>query len=194
MSFFLSCLAAALRARLRDPRTWLLLLLPLTVFGAKALLPAQEAAAPVQVGVVLPQQGGQAFWDKLERRSGLAVSFLRADEEEARRQVAAGRWDCALVLPYDLEERLAATDTYELIDLLIGPGSTAYPLVRETAAACVAELAAPAIAEDYLLQRKIADEASIAGLRPRLRETLADQDRVHVSLETVDGRDRKSVV
>ena len=189
MSFFLSCLAAALRARLRDPRTWLLLLLlPLTVFGAKALLPAQEAAAPVQVGVVLPRQGGQAFWDKLERRSGLAVSFLRADEEEARRQVAAGRWDCALVLPGDLEERLAATDTYELIDLLIGPGSTAYPLVRETAAACVAELAAPAIAEDYLLERKIADEASIAGLRPRLRETLADQDRVHVSLETVDGR------
>lgn len=58
MSFFLSCLAAALRARLRDPRTWLLLLLlPLTVFGAKALLPAQEAAAPVQVGVVLPRQG-----------------------------------------------------------------------------------------------------------------------------------------
>ena len=56
MSFFLSCLAAALRARLRDPRTWLLLLLPLAVFGAKALLPAQEAAAPVQVGVVLPQQ------------------------------------------------------------------------------------------------------------------------------------------
>ena len=31
MSFFLSCLAAALRARLRDPRTWLLLLLPLEI-------------------------------------------------------------------------------------------------------------------------------------------------------------------
>ena len=42
MSFFLSCLAAALRAQLRDPRTWLLLLLPLAVFGAKALLPAQQ--------------------------------------------------------------------------------------------------------------------------------------------------------
>ena len=186
MSFFFTLFKTALLSRRRG--WFLLFLLPLTAFGARALLPPEEVSTPVQAGVVLPKSGGEIFWQRLEERSGLVVTFHRAALSQAEGQVAAGRWDCALVLPDDLEQRLAALDNYELIDLLIGPGSTAYPLVRETAAACVAELAAPAIAEDYLLERGIADETSIAALRPRLRETLADQDRVHVSLETLDGR------
>ena len=44
MSFFLAALSAALRTRLTDLRTWvLLLLLPLTAFGAVRLLPPEEA-------------------------------------------------------------------------------------------------------------------------------------------------------
>lgn len=189
MSFFLTALKAVLPARLTRPQTWLmLLLLPLAVLGTKALLPPQEAAAPVQVGVVLPARGGEGFWGKLEEHSGLAVSFLLSDAGEAQRQVALGRWDCALVLPDDFEARLEALDTYQLMDLLVGPGSTAYPLVRETAAACVAQLVSPAVAERYLLDSGIADQDSIAALRPRLQEVLLDQDRVLVSMETVDGR------
>lgn len=189
MSFFWTCLKTTLQTRLSSWRTWLLLLLmPALAFGGRQLLPAEETAAPVQVGVVLPRQGGEAFRQRLEERSGLVVSFLPADADEAQRQVAAGRWDCALVLPDDFEERLEQLDTYELITLLTGPGSTVYPMVRETAAACIAELISPGIAEDCLLDLGIADEDSLADLRPRLNETLLDQDRVLVTMETPDGR------
>ena len=186
MSFFATSLKTTLLTR---RRAWLLvLLLPALMFGIRRALPAQEVAAPVQVGVVLPQQGGEPFWEKLEARSGSVVTFLRADEDQARRQVAAGRWDCALLLPDDFARRLERQDTYQLLDLLIGPGSTVYPMVRETAAACVAELVSPKVAERYLLDSGIADDVSIVELRPRLDETLSDRERVLVTMETADGR------
>ena len=89
MSFFLTCLKSGLRARLFRWRTWAVpLLLPLITFGTAHFLPAQEAAAPVQVGVVLPEEGGDAFWRRLEARSGLAVTFHAAKPDQAERQVA----------------------------------------------------------------------------------------------------------
>ena len=189
MSFFRSCLKNALRAQAASWRTWLLLLLlPLLTFGARRALPAEEAAAPVEVGVVLPRRGGGEFWDRLAGRGGLVVAFQQADAEQAERQVAAGRWDCALVLPEDFEERLARRDTDGLFTLLVGPGSTAYPMVRETAAACVAELAAPGVAEGYLVDSGILDAEGAAAARPRLEETLLEQERVLVTMETLDGR------
>ena len=192
MSFFGTSLRAALTARRRG---WLLLLLlPLLAFGVRSLLPARETAAPVQVGVVLPRQGGTEFRRLVEERSGLAVSFLSADADEAERQVAAGRWDCALILPEDFGERLERRDTYRLITLITGPGSAVYPMVRETAAACVAELISPGVAEAYLLDSGIADESSVADVRPRLRETLLEQDRVLVTMETADGRPLDPIV
>lgn len=189
MSFVWTCLKNALRAQAVSWRSWLLLLLlPLMTFGVRFALPAEEASAPVQVGVVLPRRGGEAFWERLSARSGLVAAFLAADEEQARRQVAAGRWDCALVLPEDFEERLARRDTYRLFTLLTGPGSTVYPLVRETAAACVAQLTAPGVAEDYLVDSGVLDREGAAAARPRLEEELLEQERVRVKLETADGR------
>ena len=38
------------------------------------------------------------------------VTFQEASCDQAERYVAAGRWDCALVLPEDFEERLAGRD------------------------------------------------------------------------------------
>lgn len=189
MSFLWISLKNALRAQAASWRTWLLLLLlPALTFGARLALPAEEAATPVQVGVVLPARGGEEFWDRLDRRSGLVVTFRRADAEQAERQVAAGRWDCALVLPEDFEERLERRDTDELFTLLVGPGSTVYPMVRETVMSCVAELTAPGVAEDYLVDSGILGREGAAEARPRLKETLLEQERVLVSMETVDGR------
>ena len=189
MSFFFAAFAAALGSRLTQWRTWaLLLLLPLTTFGVRALLPAREVSTPVQVGVVLPQEGGEDFWARLEARSGLVVTFHRAGRDRAERQVAAGQWDCALVLPEDFSQRLDRQETHPLFTLLIGPGSTVYPMVRETAAACVAELISPAMAERYLLDRGIVREEELEAVRPRLRETLTDQERVLVAMETAGGR------
>lgn len=189
MSFLWTGLKNALRAQAGSWRSWVLLaLLPLMTFGVRAALPAQEASAPVQVGVVLPRRGGEAFWERLEERGGLVTAFLRAEKDEAVRQVAAGRWGCALVLPEDFEERLARRDTYRLFTLLTGPGSAAYPLVREAAAACVAQLTAPGVAEDYLIDSGVLDPEEAAAARPRLEEELLDQERVLVRMETADGR------
>lgn len=189
MNFFLLLLQNSLKARLTSWRTWVLfLLLPLTVLGAVRLLPAEEASSPVQVGVVLPEEGGNAFWSRLEQRSGLVVAFHQAARAQAERQVAAGRWDCALVLPDDFEDRLARLEVEGLFTLLTGPGSTVYPMVRETASACTAELLSPAMAEEYLLDSGIAREEQLPELRPRLQEVLMDQERVHLSMEAADGR------
>ena len=188
MSFFFAAFSAALRTRLSSRRTWAaLLLLPLIPLASARLLPAEELSAPVQVGVVLPAEGGGDFWSLLEARSGLAVVFLPADYSQAEGQVAAGRWDCALVLPEDFSRRLARGDSQELFTLLVGPGSTVYPLVRETAAACAAQCLAPGIAEDCLLEREIVSASGIEAVRPRLNQVLLEQDRVRLSMETADG-------
>lgn len=188
MSFFLALFQSALRVRLTSLRVWLLLLLPLLTFGAVWQMPPEEVSAPVQVGVVLPEEGGGEFWRRLESRSGLAVTFHAASLLQAERQVAAGRWDCALLLPDDFPARLERLELEELLTLLIGPGSAVYPLVRETAAACLAECVSPALAAEYLLDSGILNEAELELALPRLNEILLEQDRVLVSLETVDGR------
>ena len=187
MSFFLTLFKSSIRAG--GPRAWvLLLLLPLLTFGAGRLLPAEEVSTPVQVGVVLPEEGGGEFWSRLEARSGLVVTFHETGLDRARRQVAAGQWDCALVLPEDFKERLDRRDVYQLFTLLIGPGSTVYPMVRETVSACVAECISPNMAERYLLDSGITGEEDLEDIRPRLQETLLEQDRVLISMETADGR------
>lgn len=189
MNFFSVFFKSCLRTRLARTRTWLMLfLLPIMGFGALRLLPPEEVSAPVQVGVVLPEEGGGALWARLEERDGLVVSFHRADRTQAERQVAAGRWDCALILPYDVEERLARQDLEELFTLLIGPGSAVYPMVRETVSACVAELVSPAIGENYLLDSGILGEKELPQARSRLQEVLLEPDRVLVSMRTLDGR------
>lgn len=189
MRFFTALFKTCLRTQLSGARAWfLLLLLPLMTFSAARLLPAEEVATPVQVGVVLPETGGGEFWRRLEPRGGLVVTFHRAGRDQAERRVASGQWDCALVLPEDFDARLARQDVEGLITLLTGPGSAVYPLVRETAAACVAELISPGIAEAYLLDSGITGAAGAEAARPRLNEVLLDQDRVLVWLETADGR------
>lgn len=187
MKFFLTLFKTALFSRLTG-RWILLLLLPLAVFGVKALLPAEEVTAPVQVGVVLPEEGGGDFWTRLEARSGLVVAFHQTSQAQAERQVAAGRWDCALILPADFKDRLDRLDLEGLFTLLIGPGSAVYPMVREPVSACVAELVSPDMAEEYLLDSGITAEDGLDRIRPRLHEVLLDQDRVLVSMETADGR------
>ncbi len=188
MSFFRTFFTSASRLRLADWRAWaMLLLLPAITFGVARLLPAEEVSAPVQVGVVLPETGGGEFWRRLEARGGLVVVFHKADYEKAERLVAAGRWDCALVLPEDFEDRLTAGELEGLFTLLIGPGSVVYPMVRETVTACVSERVSPAMAGDYLLQSGILDETGLKEACPRLDQVLLERDRVLVSMETTDG-------
>ena len=187
MSFFRSFLWESLCTQLTSRRNWaLLLLLPLLTFTAARRMPPEEVSAPVQVGVVLPE-GESDFGALLEERSGLVVEFCISSLEEAERRVAAGRWDCALVLPDDFQARLDRRELEGLFTLLIGPSSVVYPLVRETVTACLAQRLSPELAADYLLDSGIAAPEQLDQVRPRLNQVLADPDRVLVSLETVDG-------
>lgn len=189
MSFFKAAFCSALYTQLSSVRTWfLVLLLPLLTFSASQLVPAGEAAAPVQVGVVLPERGGEDFWKRLEERGGSVVTFHAVGLEEAERQVAIGKWDCALLVPDDFEARLERGNVEGIFTLITGPGSVVYPMVRETAAACAAECLSPRMAEDYLADSGIVDRQSLDSVRPRLWEVLGEQERVLVTMETLDGR------
>ena len=155
MRFQWNTFQTALNLQLRAWKTWLfVLLLPALVWLLLAALPERERGAPVQVGVSLPEEGGEAFWALLEERGGVVVTFIRADEDAIAAKVASGQWDCGLLLPEDFRERLEALDTGRLVTLCVGDGSTVYPLVRETAAACLAELLSPGIAREYLRPRQ----------------------------------------
>lgn len=189
MSFFLYNLRTALCQRLRTGKGWfILLLIPLLVIGADVFLPEEYDTASVQIGISLPKKGGEAFWERLKERGGSGFTFVLSDEEEIDRMVAAGQWDCGLILVEDFEERLRQADTDRIFTLRISPGSTVYPLVRETVAACVAELISPGIAADYLKKSGIvSDENALAELYPRLEQILPDSDRVMVLMTTADG-------
>ena len=189
MRYFLLSLGLSLRMQLRRKRSWLGLLLVLVLGLALRWAAGQTRpdAAAVQAGVVLAD-GGEAFREALEVRGGGLVHFIRADEETARAKVASAQWDCALLLPNDFDERLAAGETEDLVTLLTGPGSTVYPLIRETAAAALLELVSSSLAADYLLSSGIADEASLGDIAPRLRETLPQAQRVRIEMETLEGR------
>lgn len=189
MRYFAVSLGLALREQARRKRLWILLALLLACgFLARgSAAPAEEWEAPVRVGMAFAAPC-PAFQAALEARGGSVVRFIPADEAALTAQVAAGRWDCGLVFPADLEERLAAGDVWRLVTLVTGPGSAAYPLVRETVAAAVLERVSPAVAADYLRASGILDEAALAEARPRLAETLPRSGRVRLELRTLDGR------
>ena len=189
MRYFLLSLGLSLRAQLRRRRFWLGLVLVLILGLVLRWTEGQTQpdTAAVQAGVVLAG-GGEAFWEALEVRGGGLVHFIRTDEETARAKVASAQWDCALLLPSDFDGRLAAGETEDLVTLLTGPGSTVYPLIRETAAAALLELSSARLAADYLLSSGIAGETSPEDIAPRLRETLPQAQRVRIEIEMLEGR------
>lgn len=183
MKYLWNSFISTLALRLRGVTRWLpLLLLPLLILAAVHLIPTEEASAPVTVGVALPEEGGEAFWARLEQRSGTVLTFVLSDSDTIDQNVATGRWDCGLVLAEDFEEMLEELDTDRLFTLRIGSGSTVYPLVRETVFACVAELLSPAVAKEFLAENGISGRNAA-----RLEEILPEEERVQISMVTAGG-------
>ena len=169
----------SLLAQFRRWRTWAAVGLVLLSALAVRLRPAEDGSLYVTVGVVLPAEGGESFWQGLGSRETGLVRFVRTDRETLRRQVAAGRWDCGLTLAEEFPERLADLDLDGVVTVTVGPGSTVYPLVRETAASVLTALAAPEIAGRYLSSVSLAAEDAPA---------LPEVRRIGISLETLEGR------
>jgi hypothetical protein len=84
---------------------------------------------------------------------------------------------------FHFSEKLESMDTRDLFTLKTGPGSTVYPLVRETVAACLMELTAPQIAQAYLTEQGL----DASGLEERIREIEASSPWVEVRLQTLEG-------
>lgn len=189
MRFVLFGIRTTLCRRLLSFRGWLsLLLIPVLVLSLNRAVPARELTAPVQVGVCLPETGAEEFWGLLQQRSGTVLTFLIATEPEIEARVAAGQWDCGLVLPEDFGDRLDQLKLNGLFTLRTGPGSTVYPLVRETVSACVAQLVSPAMAWEYLEESGLAAGIEDTdGALERLNQVLEESDRVMVTMSTLDG-------
>lgn len=186
MRYFMTGVRFTLMQRLGSIRNWIiLLLLPALVLAVTVLTPETDASAPVCVGVVLPQSGGEEMWQLLRGRSDGVLEFISTDEETLERNIAAGRWDCGIILAEDFDQRAAELDTDRIFTLRIGPGSAVYPLVKETVCACMAQLIGPDIARDYLLESGIVSETPDDS---QLGQTLAESDRVLVVMSTADGQ------
>lgn len=183
MKYMWNSFLLALSLQLRSWKTWILfLLLPGVTWMLSAALPAQAIVSPVQVGVCLPEQGAEVFWESLERKSGTVTTFIPAEEETIIGKVSTGQWDCGIVLPQDFSDRVEDMDTDELVQLYIGEASTVYPVVREIVAACLIDVLGEGIAREYL------EEESF--LKQELRvEPLPMEDRVGIRMSTLDGRE-----
>lgn len=183
MDFFRKLFCMSLHRRLRSPGALVVLLLcaglTLGIF-----LPPAEGTLTVQVGLVLPESGARELEELLLERAMPPIAFVPTDEETLDRMLLSGRWDCGLVVPEDFSRRLAEMDTEELLTLKTGPGSTVYPLVRETAAACLMELLTPGIAMEYM--EDIGLDA--AALPARLEAIRENTTRVEVRMQTLDGQ------
>ena len=179
MSYIFHAFFLSLKRQLRSWRTWILvLILPALVLAIRAGLPEEELSAPVQVGVVLPEKGGQALWECLTQRSEAVIDFQLTDEETLCAKVASGQWDCGFVVDEDFDRRVKKADTDELIIFYTGPASTVYPLVQETVASAMMQVAGPYIARDYA--RQIALELNSI-------EALDSARSVQVQLQTLTG-------
>lgn len=188
MRYIISGIRSSLISRLKSPKLWIALGIVLLVVAAVNAFPAEEASAPVQVGIVLPEEGGEAFWSLLEERSGTVLTFHKTDADTVDRNIAAGKWDCGIILAEDFARCVETVNMNRAFTIRIGEGSAVYPLVREVIAACAAQLISPYIAEEYMLQTGIVEsEEVLEQLRPQLTQVLDESKRVNVILSTPDG-------
>jgi hypothetical protein len=192
MRYLCSGIRSSLVSRLKNPGFYVVVLIVAIVLIAMSRLPAQDVSAPVQVGVVLPEQGGEAFWELLQQRSGTVLTFHKTDADTVDRNIAAGKWDCGIILAEDFDRRVETVDMNRAFTIRIGEGSTVYPLVREVVCACTLQLVGPGIGAEYLLDAGIvSDEAALEQIWPMLEQSLDDSQRVLIHLTTPDGEPLK---
>ena len=181
MNWFLTAFRTALLRRLKARGTALFLGLAVLLSVLACIVPGTGEPS-VRVGIVLPEEA-TALEALLLDRSTELIRFIPTDERTLDRQVLTGRWDCGLVAHENFTEKLESMDTRDLFTLKTGPGSTVYPLVRETVAACLMELTAPQIAQAYLTEQGL----DAFGLDERIQAIGASSLWVEVELQTLEG-------
>ena len=181
MNWFLTAFRTGLRRQIRARGTVLFLILAVLLSVLAMVIPG-TADTPVRVGVVLPKDGTELEALLLERNTEL-IRFIPTDEQTLDRNILTGRWDCGIVANKDFSDKIEELDLRELFTLKTGPASTVYPLVRETVAACLTELTAPAVARGYLEEHGL----DTSGLDERINEIRERSMWVEVQMQTLDG-------
>ena len=181
MNWFLTAFRTGLRRQIRARGTVLFLILAVLLTVLAMVIPG-TADTPVRVGVVLPKDGTELEALLLERNTEL-IRFIPTDEQTLDRNILTGRWDCGIVANKDFSDKIEELDLRELFTLKTGPASTVYPLVRETVAACLTELTAPAVARGYLEEHGL----DTSGLDERIDEIRERSMWVEVQMQTLDG-------
>lgn len=188
MYYQITAFTLSLRDQLRRPRLWaVLLLIPALAFAIRFLSPPMEQTSAARVGVVLSDTGAEDFWSRLSLRSGQTVEFILTDEETLIRNVSVSQWDCGLILDENFTAMLNEGDLERAITLVTGPGSTIYPLVRETTSAVLSEMIAPILAQEYLLSSGIVAQEQLDSLQELVEKEFSEIKRVDVVAQTVDG-------
>lgn len=177
MDYFRCSFRFALLRRIRSRGSLMFMALALVLTIAMIFAPVGRKGAAVQVGLVLPEEG-KALERLLLERSSELVRFIPTDEETLDKKVLSGQWDCGLVAREDFPEKLKSLDFSKMFTVKISDGSTVYPLVQETVAACVMELTSPEIARAYLEKK---------GIEAEIMDQSAQ--RVDVILQTADGEE-----
>lgn len=169
-------LARRLRGWLRPGALAGLLAVPLALW-ALGFAPGAADSAPV-VGLCLPADTGfgQAVWARL---ADAPVDYRLCTEDEARRQVAAGLWDCAFVLIDDEADLNAAP----LFLQLTHPGSLLADPAREQLAAAVLAWQGGARAAAWLAQTGLIPADSEAGWADRLTAQLDNRTPLILTVE-----------
>lgn len=165
--YILPALARRLRRWLRPGALAGLLALPLALW-ALGLLPGAAGGGPV-IGLCLPAdtEFGQALWARL---ADAPVEYRPCTTDEARRQVAAGLWDCAFVLTGD-----PADLSGPLFTQLTHPGSLLAAPAREQLAAAVLGLRAGALGAAWLADAGAIPAGDTSLWAARLTERLANR-------------------
>ena len=187
MRFFSAAFRCFFTQRIRSAKFWLILLMLPLITVTIHHLTVSEPTTPVTVGVVLPADSSSGIWELLEIQNSDLLTFVQTDPVTLDQQVTSGKWDCGLIFPDDFDERIRQQETERLVVLRIGPGSAVYPLVQESVSAALAQLAAPIIAWDYLVQNQISAASDFSQMQDILTQMESSTKRIGIQLTTADG-------
>ena len=183
MMYFLYALKTELYLRLRSRGSHVFFLLAGALTLWMLLFPGVESRTTVQVGVVLPDNGGEEFLSLLQENSGGLVEYISVSEDTLDIKILSGEWDCGFVLSEDFEKNLKKLELRRLITMKTGPASTVYPIIQESVSACIMELVSPYVAESYLKSQNLDPQL----LKESVQRWNQEDGWVQVHMETEHG-------
>lgn len=168
-----------------------LLAMPALALLLGLLLPHTTTAAPLRVGVLLPQGSANAaqLWQSLATQADESLQFEQAEtRDELEAMVAATAWECGYILPDDFDARVAAGRYSRLLTRVDSPATSTTSLVDWAMTAALLELCAPDLTLAYLDRAGIVPTAEQDVLQPALSQAFGAVRQARVQLVPLQGQ------